>query len=47
MKTYFSVAALVGLAAAGYGGQNPYWNGGGGDSLPNPDPEDPRPEECE
>ena len=46
MKTCFSVAALIGFAAAGYGTQNPYWNTNGGGGLPNPDPEDPRPAEC-
>ena len=50
MKKFFSVAALVGFAAAGYGTQkNPYLNGSyGGGTTPDPDPDpvDPRGKEC-
>lgn len=51
MKNFFSVAALVGLAAAQYGSQNPYWTNGGstnGGSTggSGTETEDPRPAEC-
>ena len=49
MRTSFSVAALLSLASANIGYQNPWNNYPGPPAPPTPEPEpaDDRPEKCE